>query len=115
MVGAAMRRTQHRAAHAVARGAGRRRPLKRIWMAHLRRGQRHGAGKSLLAGLLLATAGPVAAASAQAMLSSPIDIAFCLCLQRDIATRQDEMAIRRNAYEGSVREIQDAEAALERD
>lgn len=84
-------------------------------MAHPRRGQRKGAGKSLLAGLLLATAGPVAAASAQTMLSAPSDIAFCLCLQRDIATRQDEMAIRRNAYEGSVREIQDAEAGLERD
>ena len=84
-------------------------------MAHPRRGQRNGAGQGLLVGLLLAMAGPGGAASAQTMLSAPSDVAFCLCLQRDIATRQDEMAIRRNAYESSVREIQDAEAALARD
>jgi hypothetical protein len=84
-------------------------------MAHQRRGRRNGAWKSLLVGLLLATTGPVGAASAQGMLSSPVDISFCLCLQRDIATRQGEMAIRRNAYERSALDIQDGEAALERD
>ncbi|MBV8167251.1 MAG: hypothetical protein JO021_10685, partial [Alphaproteobacteria bacterium] len=59
-----------------------------------------------MVGLLLATAGLAGTASAQTMLSSPVDISFCLCLQRDIATRQGEMAIRQNAYESSVREIQ---------
>ncbi len=80
-----------------------------------RRNERGGRPGRLLIGLLIAVAGPAAAASAQGLLSSPIDISFCLCLQRDIETRQGEMAIRRNAYETSVKDIQDAEAGLDRD
>jgi hypothetical protein len=87
-------------------------------MGQQRRGRRNGRwtkAASLLIGVLIAAAGPVGAASAQALLSSPIDISFCLCLQRDIETRQGEMAIRRNAYESSVKDIQDTEAGLDRD
>jgi hypothetical protein len=50
-----------------------------------------------------------------AILSSPIDVSSCLCLERDIATRQGELTVRRNAYETLARQISDAEAAIARD
>jgi hypothetical protein len=50
-----------------------------------------------------------------ATLSSPIEISYCLCLERDIATRQAELTVRRNAYETLAREIAEAEAAIARD
>jgi hypothetical protein len=61
---------------------------------------------------LVATAGGV---SAQSMISVPSEVASCLCLERDLTTRQAEMAVRRNAYDGLERDIQAAEATLERD
>jgi hypothetical protein len=48
-------------------------------------------------------------------LSSPIEISSCLCLEREIATRQAELTVRRNAYVALVREIAEAESAIARD
>jgi hypothetical protein len=47
-------------------------------------------------------------------LSSPFDVSTCLCLERSIETRSAELTVRRNAYEELAREIQDAEAAIDR-
>jgi hypothetical protein len=63
-------------------------------------------------GAAVMAAGP---AAAQGTLSSPAEISVCLCLERDLGTRQAEMAVRRNAYEGLARDIQEAEAVLERE
>lgn len=84
-------------------------------MAHRRRRAR-----CLLAGfgaMLLGagTGGAPGEVVAQTVLRSPIEIAACLCLERDLGTRQAEMTVRRNAYEGLARDIQEAEASLERD
>lgn len=70
-----------------------------------------------LGGILLgvAIAGAPGEAVGQTMLRSPIDISACLCLERDLATRQAEMTVRRNAYEALARDIQDGEATLERE
>ncbi len=49
------------------------------------------------------------------VLDSPFDVSFCLCLERDIQTRQAELTVRRNAYEGSSQEIRETEATLDRE
>jgi hypothetical protein len=49
------------------------------------------------------------------VLTSPFDISFCLCLEREIQTRQAELTVRGNAYEGLAKEIREIEAALDRE
>ena len=81
-----------------------------------RRRRRYGGG--LIAATLLAASPALAQSPPEALgptLTSPYDISACLCLERDLPTRMNEIAVRRNAYEAMEREIRDAETAIERD
>jgi len=46
------------------------------------------------------------------VLSSPYEISQCLCLQRELATRETTLNARRDAYEALAREIHGAEVAV---
>ena len=84
-------------------------------MAQFRRMARRGAltlAATLFAGTVQAQTPP---STPGAVLSSPFDVSACLCLEREIATRQSEMTVRRNAYEALAREITEHEAAISRD
>jgi hypothetical protein len=70
----------------------------------------------------LAAALATGAAHAQALQTrasgltlAETEISTCLCLEREVATRQSELTVRRHAYEGLGSTILDAEAAIDRD
>src|SRR4051794_14157321 len=48
------------------------------------------------------------------VLTSPYDISTCICLERDISTRQAEVTVRANTYESLARQIAELEASLDR-
>jgi hypothetical protein len=59
---------------------------------------------------------PLPASPAPApIITSPIEISSCLCLERELANRQSELTVRRNAFETLTREVAEAQSALDRD
>jgi hypothetical protein len=85
-----------------------------------REGMRGGGlvGAFLLAAGSAAAQSPPAAPPLQTLgpaLTSPYDISLCLCLQRDIASRQTALTERRNTYDHLAGEIHDARVAIARD
>ncbi len=70
-------------------------------------------------GLLVADAPraqtPASPPPSGARVTSPYEISSCLCLEREMATRQSEMTVRRNAYETLAHQIADTQTAIDRD
>ncbi|MBI3515854.1 MAG: hypothetical protein HY060_17615 [Proteobacteria bacterium] len=48
-------------------------------------------------------------------LTSPVEISTCLCLEREIATRQAELTVYRNVYDGLGQAIREAVLAIDRE
>lgn len=48
------------------------------------------------------------------VLTSPYDVSTCLCLERDVASRLQEMSGRRTAYEALTSQITELQADLDR-
>jgi len=68
---------------------------------------------SLLAGV--GSAQPVPETTAPGtVLTSPYDIAQCLCLEREIKRRETDLAAKRQAYDALARQIGEAQATIER-
>jgi hypothetical protein len=76
-------------------------------------------GGLVLAASLLAGTGsaqPQSETSAPGtVLNSLYDIGQCLCLEREIATREADLTARRQAYEALARQIADSQAAIARE